>query len=174
MLLLWIIYVISVLFCYGFMHVCLLMPCIHLLGKVWPLGSRLWFLFVALSLSHWYHGSGVVLDCIDSWSLPSLTLVTRLVSFASSFLWCAFSDLWSIVVLMPHSFSSFFISQNPISTIRTKRTSHSLNQFLITSLLQFSMCSVNLVSEFLDQIFLLVDLREFFSDLGSEDEKKGK
>ena len=32
-LLLWIIYVISVLFCYAFMHVCLLMPCGHLLGK---------------------------------------------------------------------------------------------------------------------------------------------
>ena len=32
-LLLWIIYVSSVLFCYAFMHVCLLMPCGHLLGK---------------------------------------------------------------------------------------------------------------------------------------------
>ena len=31
--LLWIIYVISVLFCYAFMHVCLLMPRGHLLGK---------------------------------------------------------------------------------------------------------------------------------------------
>ena len=30
---LWIIYVISVWFCYAFMHVCLLMPCTHLLGK---------------------------------------------------------------------------------------------------------------------------------------------
>ena len=29
----WIIYVISVLFCYAFMHVCLLMPFGHLLGK---------------------------------------------------------------------------------------------------------------------------------------------
>ena len=27
------IYIISVLFCYAFMHVCLLMPCGHLLGK---------------------------------------------------------------------------------------------------------------------------------------------
>ena len=27
---------------YAFMHVCLLMPCSHLLGKSWPLGSRLW------------------------------------------------------------------------------------------------------------------------------------
>ena len=64
-------YVISVLFCYAFMHVCLLMPCGHLLGKVWPLGSRLWCVIVTLSLSHWYPGSGVVLDCIYSWSLPS-------------------------------------------------------------------------------------------------------
>ena len=32
-LLLWIICVILVLFCYAFMHVCLLMPCSHLLGK---------------------------------------------------------------------------------------------------------------------------------------------
>ena len=32
-LILWIIYIISVLFCYAFMHVCLLMPCGHLLGK---------------------------------------------------------------------------------------------------------------------------------------------
>ena len=30
------------------------------------LGSRLWCLAVSLSLSHWYPGSGVVLDCIDS------------------------------------------------------------------------------------------------------------
>ena len=40
----------------------------HLLGKGWPLGSYLWCLIVSLSLSHWYLGSGVVLDCIDSWS----------------------------------------------------------------------------------------------------------
>ena len=32
-LLLWIIYVISVLFCYAFVRVCLLMHCGHLLGK---------------------------------------------------------------------------------------------------------------------------------------------
>ena len=49
--------------------VCLYVLCGHLLGKGWPLGSRLWCLTVSLSLSHWYPGSGVVLDCIDSWSL---------------------------------------------------------------------------------------------------------
>ena len=71
---LWIIYVISILFCYAFMHVCLLMPCGHLLGKGWPLDSRLLCLIVTLPLSHWYPGSGVVLDCIASWSLPSFLL----------------------------------------------------------------------------------------------------
>ena len=48
-LLLWIIYVISVLFCYAFVRVCLLMRCGHLLGKDWPLGSRLLCLNVKLS-----------------------------------------------------------------------------------------------------------------------------
>ena len=43
--------------------------CGHLLGKGWPLGSRLLCQTVSLSLSHWYPVSGVVLDCIDSWSL---------------------------------------------------------------------------------------------------------
>ena len=55
--------------CYVFMRVCLYVLCGHLLGKGWPLGSRLWCLTVILSLSLWYPGSVVVLDCIDSWSL---------------------------------------------------------------------------------------------------------
>ena len=60
--------------CYVFVRVCLYVLCGHLLGKGWPLGSRLWCLTVSLQLSHWYPGSGVVLDCIDSWSLhPYLT-----------------------------------------------------------------------------------------------------
>ena len=53
--------------CYVFVHVCLYVHCGHLLRKGWPLRSRLWCLTVSLSLSHWYPGSGVVLDCIDSW-----------------------------------------------------------------------------------------------------------
>ena len=40
-ILLWIIYVISVLFCYAFMHVCLLMPC----GYLWK-GLTSWLSFV--------------------------------------------------------------------------------------------------------------------------------
>ena len=35
-------------------------------GGGWHLGSCLWCLTVSLSLFHWYPGSGVVLDCIDS------------------------------------------------------------------------------------------------------------
>ena len=58
-------------FCYA---LCLLMPWGHLLGKGRPLGSHLWYLIVKLSLSHWYPGSGVVFDCIVSWSLPSFLL----------------------------------------------------------------------------------------------------
>ena len=51
-------------FCLVFaMHLCasvmcyVYVPCGHLLGKGWPLGSRLWCLTVSLSLSHWYPGS---------------------------------------------------------------------------------------------------------------------
>ena len=55
--------------CCAFVSVCLCVPCGHLLGEGWPLGSLLWCPTVSLSLSHWYPASGVVLDCIDSWSL---------------------------------------------------------------------------------------------------------
>ena len=48
--------------CFVFVRVCLYVPC----GQGGPLGSRLWCLTVSLSLSHWYPGSGVILDCIDS------------------------------------------------------------------------------------------------------------
>ena len=52
--------------CYAFVRICLYVPCGHLQGKGWPFGYRLWCLTVSLLLSHWYSGSGVVLDCIDS------------------------------------------------------------------------------------------------------------
>ena len=49
---------------------CLLCLCAHLfICALWsPAGKELtsWLSFVSLSLSHWYPGSGVVLDCIDS------------------------------------------------------------------------------------------------------------
>ena len=47
--------------CDAFVRVCLFVPCGHLL-----LGSRLWCITVSLSLSHWYPGSVVELDCFDS------------------------------------------------------------------------------------------------------------
>ena len=50
-ILLWIICVIYVL-CLSCFRVCSLLPCGLLLGKGWPLGSRLWCLIVFLSLSH--------------------------------------------------------------------------------------------------------------------------
>ena len=57
-----------------FSVLCLLCLCVRLFicalwspaGKGLPLGSRLRCLTVSLSLSHWYPGSGVVLDRIDS------------------------------------------------------------------------------------------------------------
>ena len=61
-------------FCYAFVRICILMPCGHLLGKGWPLGSRLWCLIAKLSFFYWYSGSSVVNDCIESWSLPSFSL----------------------------------------------------------------------------------------------------
>ena len=58
--------------CYIYVRVCLYVLCGHLLGKGWPLGSRLWCLTVSLSLSHWYPGPGVVLDL----SIPDLCTLT--------------------------------------------------------------------------------------------------
>ena len=52
--------------CFDFVCVRLYVLCDHLLGKGCYLGSRLWCPTVSLSHSHWYPGSGVVLDCIDS------------------------------------------------------------------------------------------------------------
>ena len=56
----------SVLCLLCFVRVCLYVLCGHLLVK----GLTSWLSFVvssvSLSLSHWYPGSGVVLDCIDS------------------------------------------------------------------------------------------------------------
>ena len=95
-LLLWIIYVISVLFCYAFMHVCLLLPCGHLLGKGWPLSSRLWCLIVTLSLSHWYPESGMALDCTNSWSLFAFLLN---IFWKLSGKTCIFGASFSLVVI---------------------------------------------------------------------------
>ena len=64
---------------------CLLCLCARLFicalwSPAWK-GLTSWLSFVvstvSLSLSHWYPGSGVVLDCIDSWSLHPYLLWTR-------------------------------------------------------------------------------------------------
>ena len=71
------------LLCFCFV-LCLLCLCARLfICALWsPAGKGLtsWLSFVvsavSLSLSHWYPGSGVVLDCIDSWSVhPYLLLL---------------------------------------------------------------------------------------------------
>ena len=70
---------------------CLLCLCARLfICALWsPAGKGLtsWLSFVvstvSLSLSHWYPGSGVVLDCIDSWSLhPYLLWDDLYISFS--------------------------------------------------------------------------------------------
>ena len=93
----------SVLFCYTFARDCLFVPCDHLLGKGWPLDSRLWCLTVSLSLSHRYPGSSVVLDCIDSWSLhPYLLYTTRLeVCFWPCIVFAAFFSKFVLVTFKP-------------------------------------------------------------------------
>ena len=79
-----------------------------------PAGKGLtsWLSFVvssvSLSLSHWYPGSGVVLDCIDSWSLHHYLLLKRLLVLLVPFQYwhqigqkvCSQSVLSSIYPLM--------------------------------------------------------------------------
>ena len=109
-LLLWIFYVFCFFFCLVFVmplhasvYLCLVVTCWE---KGWPLGSRLWCLTVSLSLSHWYHGSGVVLDCIDSWSL----LRYLLCSLAYRGLTVVFHLLrYNIVVYTVESLSLFYL-----------------------------------------------------------------
>ena len=73
---------------------CLLWLCVRLvICALWsPAGKGLtsWLSFVvstvSWSLSHWYPGSGVILDCIDSWPLhPYLLLPIGKQTFLQSF-----------------------------------------------------------------------------------------
>ena len=66
----------------NFCLVFVMLSCASVIDALWsPAGKGLtsWLSFVMsnvkLSLSHWYPGSGVVLDCIDSCSLPSFLLL---------------------------------------------------------------------------------------------------
>ena len=63
--------------CFWCFRVCSLLPCGHLLRKGWPLGSCWWCLLYFCHFPMLYPGSGVVLDCIVSWSLPSFLLIER-------------------------------------------------------------------------------------------------
>ena len=66
-----------------FSVLCLLCLCARLFisasrspaGKGLTSSLSLWCLTVSLSLPRWYPGSGVVLDCIDSWSLHPYLLI---------------------------------------------------------------------------------------------------
>ena len=65
---LWILYVIYVS-CLSCWVVCSLQPCGYLLGKGWPLGTPVYDVFLCFCyFPIWCLWSGLVLDCIDSWS----------------------------------------------------------------------------------------------------------
>ena len=91
----------AVLLCGSFMFLSVLcLLCLY--GRVFicalwsPAGKGLTLccLTVSLSLFHWYPGSGVVLDCIDSWSLhPYLLMSSR------SFMILYIITSWSLVLL---------------------------------------------------------------------------
>ena len=65
--LLWIIYVffclVFAMHLYASVYMCLVVTCWE---RADLLAFVFWCLAVSLLLSHWYPGSGVVLDCIDS------------------------------------------------------------------------------------------------------------
>ena len=67
-----------------------------------PAGKGLasWLSFVvssvSLLLSHWYPGSGVVLDCIDSWSLHHyLLLMIMCVNYDTCYFYLYFPDIFT-------------------------------------------------------------------------------
>ena len=68
--------------CYAFVRVCLYVTCGHLLGKGWPLRSRLWCLTLSLSLSHCILGQVWYLIV----SIPELcTLTLKLCTFVACY-----------------------------------------------------------------------------------------
>ena len=55
--------------CLSYFRVCSLQHCGHLLGKGWPLGSLVCYIFFCFChFPMWCPRSGAVLDCIDSLS----------------------------------------------------------------------------------------------------------
>ena len=97
-LLLWTICVISVS-CFPCFSVCSLLPCGHLPGK-WNYLLAL-VCDVYLCFCHfpkWYPGSGVMLDCIDSWSLSPFLL---LLCTKSQGLWShVLLNVWKLLSLL--------------------------------------------------------------------------
>ena len=90
-------------------HCCLVVTC-------WPLGSCLWCLIVFLSLSYVvYPVSGVVFDCIDSWSLPPFLLVTW---YKSSRQFCKLPCSVGLFTVGPHRLSFFKKKQEMKKKIR--------------------------------------------------------
>ena len=82
-----------------------------------PAGKGLasWLSFVvssvSLSLSHWYPGSGVVLDCIDSWSLHHyLLLINWLDHNMSDLGWKGKGQPWPLKLIYSHCLIIFNIS----------------------------------------------------------------
>ena len=65
------------LVCLSCFRVCEFLRCCHLKGKGWPLVSCLWCLLWFCYFPIWYPETGVVLNCIDSWSLLSFLLQLR-------------------------------------------------------------------------------------------------
>ena len=112
-LLLWIFYVFVLsCVCYVFVCVCLYVLYCHQLGKGWPLSSRLWCLTVSLSLSHWYPGSGVVLDCIDSWSLHPYLLFLLSIMTSNVYFLIKLDILHTELFLFDLLAISLFVQQN--------------------------------------------------------------
>ena len=63
---------------FSYCLVCSLQHCGHLLGKGWPLGSLVCYVFLCFCHFHILcPGSDEVLDCIDFLSLPSSLLVLQ-------------------------------------------------------------------------------------------------
>ena len=64
--------------CFSCFCICSLLPCGgHLLGKCWPLGSCWWCFLYFCYFPIWCPGSGVVLGCMVSWSLPFFLLSSK-------------------------------------------------------------------------------------------------
>ena len=122
---LWIICVFCFL-CFLCFRVCSLLPCGHLMEKDWPLGSCCWCLLYFCYFPMWYPGSGVVLDCIVSWSLPSfllkqekkLSLSLRAAKVQTSLpLSAVSSELWRLAYTRHWCCWKLRLKSRPVTTI---------------------------------------------------------